>query len=76
MQVRWHLESEAVWRWKRARALRPDLRAGPNRSSRTLSNSALLRPLRSPATWENVGLHGGERVIADKTPMAGGRHEG
>jgi hypothetical protein len=41
-----------------------------------IAKSALLRPLRSHATCENAGLHSGKGVIADKTPMAGGRHEG
>jgi hypothetical protein len=59
-----------------ARALRLDSEAGPNRPSLALSNSALLRPLRTRTTCENAGLHSGERVIADKTGMAGGRHEG
>jgi hypothetical protein len=27
-------------------------------------------------TCKNAGLHSGKRVIADKTHMAGGRHEG
>jgi hypothetical protein len=33
-------------------------------------------PLRSPATWGNGGPHSAEPSIADKTAMAGGRHEG
>jgi hypothetical protein len=40
----------------------------------------LLERIPSPLTvardLQNAGLHSGKRVIADKTPMAGGRHEG
>jgi hypothetical protein len=71
VQVRRHLESEDCLVTGRVRALRLDLRAELNRPSATLSNSALLRPLRSRATWENAGLHGGERVIADKDEVGG-----
>jgi hypothetical protein len=49
---------------------------GRDHPSETLSKSALLRPLRSRATCKNAGLHSGKRAIADKTAMAGGRHEG
>jgi hypothetical protein len=52
------------------------LKAGRDHPSQTLSKSALLRPLRSRMTCENAGLHSGKRVIADKTAMAWGRHEG
>jgi hypothetical protein len=54
------------WTWKPA----------PTGLRWPLSNSALLRPLRSHVTCKNAGLHSGKGVIADKTPMAGGRHEG
>jgi hypothetical protein len=71
VQVRRHLESEDCLVTGRVRALRLDLRAELNRPSATLSNSALLRPLRSRATCKNAGLHSGERVIADKDEVGG-----
>jgi len=48
-----------------------DLEAGRDRPSRTLSNSALLRPLRSRTTCKNAALHSGKRVIADKDEVGG-----
>jgi hypothetical protein len=38
--------------------------------------SAYLEPRRSRTTWGNGGPHSGYRHLADKTAMAGGRHEG
>ena len=71
MQVRWHLESEGSVAMEAGASPSAGLASRPNRSSRTLSNNALLHPLRSRATWENAGLHGGERVIADKDEVGG-----
>jgi hypothetical protein len=71
VQVRRHLEGEDCLVTGRVRALRLDLRAELNRPSATLSNSALLDPLRSRATCENAGLHSGKRLIADKDEVGG-----
>ena len=65
------LRVRTVWLREGRGPLRLDLRAELNRPSTTLSNSALLHPRRSRATWENAGLHGGERVIADKDEVPG-----
>jgi hypothetical protein len=64
VQVRRHLESEDCLVTGGARA------PSTGRPSATLSNSALLRPLRSRATCKNAGLHSGERVIADKDEVS------
>jgi hypothetical protein len=49
------------WTWKPA----------PTSLRWPLSNSALLRPLRSRMTCKNAGSHSGKRVIADKDEAAG-----
>jgi hypothetical protein len=66
------------WSNLKARALRTaagGIQLGPGAQDER-AKSALLGPLRSRTTCKNAGLHSGEPSIADKSAMAGGRHEG
>jgi hypothetical protein len=66
VQVSGVLGARTLCRQQWREPLRLDLEAGLTLPSLTVSNSALLRLLRSRTTCKNVLLHSGKRVIADK----------
>jgi hypothetical protein len=71
VQVSSTLLVRRLWRLQWREFPRLDLEPSVDRPALTLSNSALLHPLRSRTTCKNAGSHSGKPPIADKDEAAG-----